>query len=112
MFFGFAVMSLFIYQESGPILSAAMMAFFAYMTYRGAVLCRYLNVEFHLERSNIRFTKGEAIEQHPLPSVRFKFEDWIQIVSVYNLSGDLLFAIDYIGQDIEQLKLIVQNNGR
>jgi len=112
MFFGFAVLALFAYEESGPILVVAMVTFFLYMTYRGAILCRYLNVEFELDGSIVRLRKGDMTEQFPLTGVRFKFEDWIQVVSVYNFSGDLVFAIDYFGQDIDQLKQVIQNNDR
>ena len=112
MFLGFAVLSLFAYEESGPIFVIAMVAFFSYMTYRGATLCRYLNVEFELDGSNIRLKKGDVVEQFPLTGVRFKFEDWIQIVSVYNFSGDLVFAIDYIGQDIDQLRQLIRDSDK
>ena len=79
------------------------------MTYRGAVLCRYLNSEFELFESEIRIKKGGTSEQFPLTGVRFKFEDTLQILSVYNFSGDLVFAIDYMGQDVDGIRQAIQD---
>ena len=110
MFFGFAVLSLFAFEESGPVVVVAIAAFFSYMTYRGAVLCRFLGAELELDGSILRLKRGDVTEQFPLTGVRFKFEDWIQVVSVYDFSGDLVFAIDYVGQDIESLKQATMND--
>ena len=108
-FLGLVVLSAFMIEESGVIFSAVAMTFFLYMTYRGAILCRYLNSEFELFDSTIRIKKGEATEQIPLAGVRFRFEDILQVFSVYNLAGDLVFAIDYMGQDIDRIKQATQD---
>jgi hypothetical protein len=108
-FLGLVVLSVFTYEESGAVFAAVMVTFFSYMTYRGAVLCRYLNSEFELFESIIRIKKGGTSEQFPLTGVRFKFEDTLQIFSVYNFSGDLVFAIDYVGQDIDRIKQAIQD---
>jgi hypothetical protein len=47
-----------------------------------------------------------------MQSIRFKFENWMQIVSVYDISGDLIFAIDYLGLDIDQLQQVVKQSER
>jgi len=106
MFLGLAVVSMLTFEESGPIFAITAGAFFSYLTYRGAVLCRFLNAELEVDGATLVLRDGELTQQFPLSGVRFKFEDWLQIISVYDSFGELIFAIDYVGQNVTGLKQI------
>jgi hypothetical protein len=69
-------------------------------------------MEFELDGLTARLITSDATEQFPMQSIRFKFENWMQIVSVYDISGDLIFAIDYLGLDIDQLQQVVKQSER
>ncbi len=104
-----ALLSLFMIREAhdlmtGLLMSAIFGSVLGYFTYRGYGLCKFLNHEAVLTDSMVRITSPTSDVSHPIGDVRFKFEDGMQILSIVGPDREVVFRIDYVGQDIQDLK--------
>jgi hypothetical protein len=52
----------------------------------------------------VRITSPTSDVSHAVGDVRFEFEDGLQILSIVGPNREPVFRIDYVGQDIQNLK--------
>ena len=99
-----------IYSIAGLLMVSALAFLFGYFGYRGFLLCKFLDHEVHIFDGQVHISHHGAVESFPLVGRAVEFDDRMEEFGIYRRDGSLAYRVDYIGQDIESLRAIIDEH--